>query len=187
MPIRYTKAGTVDKRSETSMKNLEKSSMYQSMMEKKKGQKNITEEPVVEKKEPPKEAPKEAPKEEIKNDADDEKDDDDDEDDEYEIQEKKKPEPVAIQKPPEPVEEIKKEETKKLKKKKKIVILDSDEEEEEEIKVVSQKKYQKTLSQFEKNMLDMKLKNEELKNSVLYNQHLTRLGSVATRQMKIKR
>lgn len=187
MPIRYTKSGKVDKRSEQSMKNLEKSSMYQAMQEKKKMlEKNITELPVEKKKE-----------DEVV--ADDEYDDDDEEDDEYEIQEKKPiKEPVVevqpvvpvvpvmpvIEKPPIEKPPIEK---KTSKKKKKIIVIDSDEEDDdEELKVVSKKKYEKIINQYEKNLIDMKLKNEEMKNSILYNQHLSKLSSIAGRQMKIQ-
>ena len=181
MPIRYRKDGEPDKRQETSMNNLKKSSLYQALQEKKERERekkvveetpvdNIKkEEPVEVKKEEPVEIKKEEPKKNEPEPVEEVEDEDDDDDDEYEIQ-------VRKPAPPPP----KKEE--KPKKKKKKVIIEEDEDDaddEEEVKVVSRKKYDKELT-------SLKLKNEELKNSLLYGAHLNRLSHVASRQVKLQ-
>lgn len=184
MPIRYRKDGEPDKRQETSMNNLKKSSLYQALQEKKEREKKVVEETPVEvvkkeepvevkKEEPPVETKKEEPKKAEPEPVEEVEDEDDDDDDEYEIQVRK---PTPPPPPPAP----KKEEKPKKKPKKKIIIEDDDDaDDEDEVKVVSRKKYDKELT-------SLKLKNEELKNSLLYGAHLNRLSHVASRQVKLQ-
>lgn len=181
MPIRYRKDGEPDKRQESAMNNLKKSSLYQALQEKKEREKKVVEEtPVdvkkeehvdVKKEETPVEAKKDEPKKAEPEPIEEVEDEDDDDDDEYEIQ---------VRKPVPPPPAPKKEE--KPKKKKKKVIIEDDEDDadnEDEVKVVSRKKYDKELT-------SLKLKNEELKNSLLYGAHLNRLSHVASRQVKLQ-